>query len=74
MFRLGILVSCPLNVQNVKVTHCDVLYSEFQTQMSCPLNVQNVKVKNVIFLTEKSCTLNVQTLEITYFDIHVFEI
>ena len=55
MFRLGILVSCPLNVQNVKVTHCDVLYSEFQTQMSCPLIVQNVKVKNVIFLTEKSC-------------------
>ena len=74
MFRLRILFSCPLNIQNVQITYCDVLHYEFQCQISCPLNVRIVKVRNVIFLTKMSCTLNVQTLEITYFDIYVFEI
>ena len=33
-----------------------------------------LEVQNVMFLTEILCTRNVQTLEITYFDIYVFEI
>ena len=39
MFRLGIIVPCSLNVQNVEVTNVI-----FLTKMSCTNNVQTLEI------------------------------